>query len=269
MNDGFVILAQNTKDTNYVECAEALALSMKHVMPNCDITLISDDVSMCQAFDHVVELPYGDQAPYSKWKLINDWQVYDASPYDRTIKLEADMFISTDIQYLFEVLSVKDVCVCSSIRDFKGQLSDSRFYRKFIDDNDLPNVYNAITYFSKSEFAKNFFSLVREVFENWEHYKYILKCNKNEEPTTDWVYSIVCHILGVENTTMPLEQFSMVHMKQYINNTTIEDWTNELIYELTDPIKIQTFPQHYPVHYHVKHFGKILKEHYGRIQTLL
>lgn len=265
MNDGFVILAQNTKNVNYVECAEALAMGMKQAMPTCDITLVSNDVSMCTAFDHVIELPYGDLAPNSDWKLVNDWQIYEASPYDRTIKLEADMFINTNIQHLFDLLSIKDICVCSHIRDYKGKISDSRVYRKFIDDNNLPDVYNAITFFKKNKIAENFFYTVKNIFEHWDEYKTILKCNSEEKVTTDWAYSIACHIMGVENTTIPNETFSMVHMKQYINNTLTEDWTNELVYELNDIIKIQTFPQCYPVHYHVKHFGKILKEHYGRI----
>jgi hypothetical protein len=70
--------------------------------------------------------------------------------------------------------------------------------------------------------------------------------------------------MGEEITTIPnLPQFSMVHMKQWINNTISEDWTKELVYECTDQLKIQTFPQRYPIHYHVKDFAKTLRVHYG------
>ena len=62
MNRGFVILAQNTEKVNYVKCAEVLAKSIKRAMPDESVTLISNDVSMCNAFDNVVELPYGDTA---------------------------------------------------------------------------------------------------------------------------------------------------------------------------------------------------------------
>ena len=124
MNRGFVILAQNTKDTNYVKCAETLATSIKRVMPNESVTLISNDSSMCQAFDNVVELPYGDLSPDSDWKLINDWQVYEASPYDYTIKLEADLYIPKDISYWFDVLKQKDVVVSTCIRNYKNEISN-------------------------------------------------------------------------------------------------------------------------------------------------
>ena len=266
MNKGYIVLAENTTSTNYIECAEALAISMKIAMPDSNITLVTNGVSMCNAFDNVVELPYGDLAPDSKWKLINDWQVYDASPYDYTIKLEADMYIPADINYWFDILSLKDVCICTTIRDYKNNMSDSRVYRKFIDDNNLPDVYNAITYFKKSDMAKTFFLIVKDIFEHWDDYKTILRCNKQEEVTTDWAYAIASHILGVENTTLPkFNEFSMVHMKQFIIGTIVDDWTNELIYEFGDPLRIQTIPQKYPVHYNIKNFGKKIKDHYGRI----
>lgn len=253
MNKGYVIMAQNTKNVNYIDCAEALSISIKKVMPDSNVTILTTDL-----------LPYGDLAVDSDWKLINDWQVYEASPYEYTIKLEADMYIPCNIDYWWDVLKYKDICISTNIRDYKGNISDSRVYRKFIDNNKLPDVYNALTYFKKSQTANIFYKIVRDVFENWNMYKNSLNCNIDEIATTDWAYSIACTILGEENTTMhSFKDFSMVHMKQYIINTITEDWTNELVYEFTQPLKIQTFPQLYPVHYHIKDFSKKLKQAYG------
>lgn len=253
MKNGFVIMAQNTQHVNYVECAEALSISIKNVMPEANITIITDDM-----------LPHGDLEPNSEWKLINDWQIYEASPYENTIKLEADMYIPIDIDHWFDILGQKDICICTNIRNYKGELSKVRHYRKFIDNNKLPDVYNAMTFFKKSKTAEFFYKIVRDVFENWGKYKDSLKCNIDETATTDWAYSIACSIIGEENTTMhEFKQFSMVHMKQFINNTVTEDWTKELVYEFTNPLKIQTYPQLYPVHYHIKDFAKKLKDAYG------
>ncbi len=257
MNRGFVVLAQNTKDVDYIKCAEVLASSIKRVMPNESITLITNDIKKSKYFDSVVKLPYGDLAPNSKWKLINDWQVYEASPYEYTIKLEADMYIPSNIDYWWDVLKQRDVVISNAIRNFRGEISDVRIYRKFIDDNNLPDVYNAITYFKKSDEAKQFFDIVRDIFENWDQYKHTLKCNPYEEVSTDWAYAIACHVIGTENTTIPsFTPMSMIHMKQYINGTPTEDWTDTLIYEcLPDQIRIHTCPQLYPFHYHIKTFS--------------
>jgi hypothetical protein len=212
-------------------------------MPNANVTIVTTDM-----------LPYSDQAPNTDWKLINDWQVYEASPYDYTIKLEADMLIPRSIDYWWDVLKDRDVVVSTSIRNYKGDISDSKFYRKFVYDNNLPDTYNAITYFKKSDQANKFFSTVREIFENWEEIKTVLKCNRNEPATTDFVYAIACHILGVENTTMPIfTDMSMVHMKQFVNDLLTDDWTSEMVYELLpNTFRVNTFTQKYPFHYHVK-----------------
>lgn len=262
MKRGFVILAQNTKSTDYVKCAETLAISIKKVMPNESVTLISNDASMCSAFDNVIELPYGDLAPGSDWKLLNDWQVYEASPYEYTIKLEADLYIPKNISYWFDVLKQRDVVISTTIRNYKNEISDVRVYRKLIDDNKLPNCYNAITYFRKSELAKTFFTIVKDVFEQWQFYRNILKCNPQEEATTDWAYALAAHILGEENTTLPnFTDMSMIHMKQFIAGTPTENWTDTLVYEcFNDHIRVLTNPQMYPFHYHVKSFSDKIRE---------
>jgi hypothetical protein len=248
MNKGFVIMAQGD---DYVKCASALEKSIKRVMPDANITIVTTAM-----------LPHGDQAPNTNWKLQNDWQVYDTSPYEYTIKLEADMYIPKNIDYWWDILSHRDLVVSSAIRNYKQDISDNRVYRRFIDDNNLPDAYNAITYFKKSDIAKQFFAIVRDVFENWDHYKASLRCNAQELATTDWAYAIACHIMGVENTMMPtFTDMTMVHMKQYINEIPTENWTDTLVYEcLPDHIRIQTIPQRYPLHYHIKNFSdKILE----------
>ena len=253
MTRGFVIMAQNTEKTDYVKCAKALELSIKRVMPDAMVTIITTDM-----------LPYGDQALDSDWKLINDWQVYEASPYDETIKLEADMFLPRSIEHWFDIMSINDVTLCTKIRNYKGEISDVRVYRKFIDDNNLPDIYNAITYFKKSDTAEQFYKIVRDVFENWEEYKAILKCNPTEEATTDWVYAIASHIVGVEKTTLPnFDELSMTHMKQFVSSTATENWTDTLVYELLpDVLRVHTYSQEYPFHYHSKSFSDKIIERY-------
>lgn len=263
MSRGFVIIAIDAVGIDYMKCAVALALSIRRVMPNESICLVTDKVPDDKSmFDFVIPLPMGDLDPTSNWKLINDWQVYDASPYDETIKLEADMYIPSNIDYLWEILSQKDVVVCDTVRNFRGEVSTRRFYRRFIDDNDLPDCYNAITYFKKSDTAKRFFEIVRDVFENWVAYKAILQCSPTEDVTTDWAYAIASHLIGKENTQMP-GVLSMIHMKQYINDTPTENWTDTLISEcFPDQIRINTIPQMYPLHYHIKGFASIIESTY-------
>lgn len=248
---GFVIMAQGDI---YVKCAKALEANIKCVMPHMSTTIVTTDM-----------LPYKDQVPDIEWKLQNDWQVYEASPYEHTIKLEADMFIPNDISHWFDTLRDRDVVVSTAIRNYKQELSDVKFYRRFVVDNDLPDTYNALTYFKKSPTAEKFYKIVRDIFENWDDYTPMLKCSPNEKATTDFVYAIACHILGVENTTLPtFTGMSMVHMKQHINELPTENWTDTLIPELLPhTFRINTVPQRYPVHYHIKEFADRILEFYN------
>lgn len=250
MTKGFVIMAYNNGITDYVKCAETLKQSILRVMPNANVTIIT-------------ELPFGDKSPEVDWKLANDWQVYYASPYEHTIKLEADMFIPQSIEHWWDLFENKDIAVCTKIRNYKGELSNVRMYRQFIDDNHLPDTYNAITYFKKTDNAEQFFKIVRNVFENWFDWKMILRCNNEEIATTDWAYSIACHIMGEENTTIDSDQISMVHMKRFINDLQTDNWTNELLCEYGKQFKIATFAQEFPVHYQIKEYSKVLGEKYA------
>jgi hypothetical protein len=262
MDKGFVVVANNTKDVDYVFIAEALAKSVKNVMPDASITLITDDVDNSNYFDKVVALPYGDLDKDGDWRLINDWQVYEASPYEYTIKLEADLFIPKSIDYWWDVLQVRDIVVSTKIRNFKQEISHNRYYRKFIDINNLPDVYNAITYFKKSELAEKFYATVKDVFINWDSYKSELKCPVTEKVTTDWAYAIASLVLGEDKTTLKhFDSMSMIHMKQQINDLVTENWTDTLVYEISNKqLRVNTIPQMYPFHYHVKKFAKFIHE---------
>ncbi len=261
MSRGYVIIAQNNGIDDYIKCAETLAMSLLWVMPDANVSLITNAEYQNTIFDHVIKLPYGDRSA-SSWKLANDWQVYDASPYHETIKLEADMFIPTNIDFWWDTLSHQDMVICTTIRDFKQNISKVRTYRSFIYDNNLPDTYNAITYFKKSPLAERFFKIVRDIFENWEEYKIILRCDPKEPVTTDWAYAIASNIIGADKTTMPVfDSMSMIHMKRFVNDLYTEVWTDSLVYEITtDSLRLNTYPQRYPFHYYVKSFANKLAE---------
>jgi hypothetical protein len=200
-------------------------------------------------FDHVIPLPFGDQGGFA-----NDWQVFHASPYRQTIKLEADMICAGPINHWWTLFERRDVVVSQGARTFYDEPATSRYYRKIFDANNLPDVYNAITYWRLSHTAKEFFDLVRQIFEQWDSYKRVLKF-PDDVPTTDVVYAIAAVVMGVENVTLPTGLGpTVVHMKRHINPTQSDDWTQELVWE-KDPLRINTVAQWGLVHYHVKEWN--------------
>ena len=222
----------------YVACAERLANSIRRFHPDANITILTADM-----------LPYGDQGGYA-----NDWQVFAASPYRQTIKLEADMICASPVDHWWTLFERRDVVISLGARDFYDQPAESRYYRKIFDANHLPDVYNAITYWRLSNTAKEFFDLVQQIFEQWDSYKKILKF-PDDAPTTDVVYAVAAVIMGVENITLPSGLGpTIVHMKRYINPIQSDNWTKELVWE-NNPFRINTIAQWGLVHYHIKEWA--------------
>jgi hypothetical protein len=219
----------------YESCASRLADSILKFHPDANITIINKKA-----------LPHGDLGGYA-----NDWQMFSASPYRQTIKLEADMICASPIDHWWTLFEKRDVVISQGARTFYDESATSRFYRKIFDNNHLPDVYNAITYWRLSQTAKEFFQLVRTIFTHWPEYKTLLKF-PDELPTTDVVYAIATVIIGPEQVTLPTGLGpTIVHMKQHINPIHTSDWTKELIWE-NDPLRINTVAQWGLVHYHQK-----------------
>ena len=250
---GYLIPAIDTNDVNYVDCAVALAKSIKDWHPDARVCLLTNKEYNHPIFDIVNLLPYGDQTPDSAWKLNNDWQVFAGSPFRQTIKLEADMIASSPIDHWWTLFENKDIVVSLGCRDFYNETSKNRYYRKVFDANNLPDVYNAITYWRISNTAKEFFKLVRQIFNNWSEFRTLLKFS-DDIPTTDVVYAMAVKILGEENHTLPAGLGpTIVHMKKHIIPLQSNNWTTELVWEHTNPgLRINTVAQWGFVHYHIK-----------------
>lgn len=255
---GYLIPAVNTHDTDYVSCARALARSLKYWHPKCHVTLLTDAVVQLPEFDHVETLPYGN---LNGWA--NDWQVYHASPYHETIKLEADMIVSGPIDHWWSALRNRDVVVSVGALDHRGRPARSRRYRRVFDENHLPDLYNAVTYWRVSRAAMTFFQLVRQNFEHWDQVRLALRGGQDHEANTDLVYAVTAEMLGRESVTVPLDFPRIVHMKPDILGIGSQDWTQELVWEIVDGVfRVNGHAQQGLVHYNKKSLAQEFIRYY-------
>lgn len=246
---GYLIPAIDTPGVDYLSCAVKLARSIRQWHPNANISVLTVKRCSDPVFDHVIPLPYGDLGGYA-----NDWQVFTASPYRQTIKLEADMISAGPVDHWWNLLEKRDVVISQGCRTYYDEPAQSRYYRRIFDANNLPDIYNAITYWRLSATAKEFFGLVRNIFENWNEFCKILKF-PDEQASTDVVYAMAAQIMGPELVTLPPGLGpTIVHMKRHVNVLQTEDWTRELIWE-NNPFRINTIAQWGFVHYHNKEWS--------------
>lgn len=243
---GYVCVAVNTDTVDYVDMAQRLFASLKHWHPGARTCLITDRAVEAPEFDHVRILA-PQENPYA-----NDAQAFRLTPFRETIKLEADMLIVSEIAHWWTMLRHRDVVISTGCRDWHGTVTQERVYRRVIDDNDLPDVYNAVTYWRVSETAWQFAKLVRDIFANWAAVKTLLKFAE-DQATTDSVYAVAAQIIGPELVTMPFVSYPQItHMRPRIAGTA-GAWHRELIWEYhANQLRVESVPQWGAFHYHEK-----------------
>lgn len=274
MSRGYFTIAQGDE---YVRHAYALALSLKltqktvsnisiGITPGCKV-----DKSMVSAFDQIIEIPWGDDAVADSWKLKNEWKVIYMSPYDETVKLDADMLFFADVSDWWDFMSTSEMIFTTDVHSYREELVTSDYYRKVFTDNKLPNVYSGFFYFKKTPATFEFFNLSRVIFESWNSFaqEFLDAKNRPAEPSTDVVFGLAAKILDTNSLnkipTMNIPTFT--HMKTQLQgwkgNYLKEEWTDNLPMYFTPACKckIGIYEQRLPLHYHVKTFltDKIIK----------
>ena len=261
---GYLIVASISETVDFLACARSLAKSLRWHMPDCKICLVTNGEETDPVFDIVKPFPF---PTIGGWN--DDWQIISATPFRETIKLEADMLITSNIDHWWEWFEHRDVVVSTGIRNYQNELSPTRAYRGLFDDNDLPDVYNSITYWRKSQAAYEFFGLVKQFFENWTDVRKSLKFCDTLPANTDMIYAMAAKFMGVERVTMPVNTGpNMIHMKGAVNwsKSDAHPWTDEFVWEFDQGrIRINTIEQLWPFHYHHKDFAKEAEKHYDKL----
>lgn len=246
---GYVIVAVNSSTVDYQNCAKTLAMTIRYWDSSAKICLVTDIPDTDSIYDYHRQL-VPEANPYA-----NDAQLFRLTPFRETIKLEADMLIVSPIEHWWDQFRHRDVVISTGCRDWQDRESTARNYRRVFDVNNLPDVYNAVTYWRRSTTAKEFFSWVGHIFANWPEFKKLIKF-PDEVPSTDLVYAMAAEIMGSKQVTMPFSTYpKIVHMKRHIAGTATERWPKELVWEYQDlRLRIQTVAQTGAFHYNVKNW---------------
>jgi hypothetical protein len=268
MSKGYIVIAQNTKDTDYLRQAYALALNLKLTQGTVkNLTVCVDDATKKlittkhkQVFDHIVDIPWGDAAKdQADWKIANKWKYLYMSPYDETVILDTDMLFPADVSHWWPILAQRDVWATTKVRTYRGEVVTDNYYRKYFEPNDLPNVYTAFFYFKKSSLASELFAMTEVIFQHWQRFffKY-MPGGKPDYLSGDVAFALAIQLLGIKHlcTCENVDRVpTFVHMKSHVQNirgVNIHDkWTQSLpvYYNNYANFKVGNFQQSLPFHY--------------------
>lgn len=174
---GVVIFAYNTSDLDYVGLAEVNArLIKKHL--NLPTTVITDSDIYSDAFDHVITLEnnevnsrtfkWHNDLQTVNWRNIGRHNIYQLSPYDQTLLIDADYIINSNVlSFLFD--SNVELSAFRKCYDVTGK--DGFRVDEIINFNSLEMYWATVIYFRKTDYTKAVFDVMANVKENWEYYR--------------------------------------------------------------------------------------------------
>lgn len=271
MSKGYFTIAQGE---DYQRMAYAMALSLKISQPEefskLSIGVTTEEIKLInpkylEIFDNVVEIPWEDHAKNSTWKLENEWKVIHMTPYDETIKLDADMLFPSDISGWWDYLDKINGVFATQPRTYRGDIITNDYYRKTFTESNLPNVYTTFFYFKKNDVNFELFKLAQFIFNNWERcfYEFLQPDNRPKIVSTDVVFAIAAKIMEYDqyNNLATVDIPTFVHMKSRLQDWPddqfmVEDWTKMIphYFNRDCSLKIGNYQQFLPFHYHVKDF---------------
>lgn len=227
MSKGFLWFCQNNDKTDYVKLSIELAKSIKTHNKNNSVCVITDKHSQFTSDNvDVVKVMNSDSSDQHEIKWANEYKAFELSPFTHTIKLEADMLWTANTDWWWYYLWQHDLVFSINCFDYKDNIVKDTFYRKLFLRNQLPNIYNGLSYFRRSKKAKSFFDICKAITLNWEDVKknILIDCH-DKFPSTDIVYALAYKIVDPTNKNLiDFDWFKFIHNKDMIQ----APWANNL-----------------------------------------
>lgn len=210
MTHGAVIFAQNNTQVDYIKIAIFSAKQViKHL--NIPVTLVTDNPEWLEnnyaedmeIFDKIIltadtasqEKKFFDGSLSSKkfeWKNFTRSQVYNLTPYDKTLVIDSDYIINSSVlKSAFD--NEYDFQIYRNSFDLAGWRNVESFDR--LNQYSIPFYWATVFVFEKTNATAAFFKLVTHIKDNWEFYRILYAIDSNAF-RNDFAFSIAIHTMN-------------------------------------------------------------------------
>ena len=275
MKFGYLLFVNDSDDVDYLKLAYALALSIKNTQKEGfdKVALVVDDKKKVDklkspwVFDQIIE-----------WNHEKGWDgrswMYDLSPWETTVCLDADMLFLRDCSHWVEYfIETSDLYIANKSYTFRNEIVTSDFYRKTFTANKLPNLYSFYTFFRKNkDHVHEFFELAKTILKNPIDFSNVyLSESKPALIGTDESIALASKILDIsDDIAYELEFPRVVHMKPMVQNFPwpANKWSDHLgfYFNKKAELKIGNYSQIDLMHYVEK--DKITDEHINILEEI-
>lgn len=208
MKTGALIFAHNNTAIDYTKLAVFAAMRVKKYL-NIPVTLVTDNVDWLEKnypdhpFDQVIriinetatsKLFYDGTLSSVKleWKNVTRYRAYDITPYDRTLVLDSDYILNSDI---LKIALERDTPFQIYQKSF--DLVDWRETQQYerINQYSIPFYWATVFVFVKDPVTEAFFDLVTYIKNNWFYFRNLYSID-GETFRNDYAFSIAIHIMN-------------------------------------------------------------------------
>lgn len=204
---GLVAFASNTETTDYVGIAtDTLKVASKIL--NIPYTIITNTESV---FNQRYDI---DTNKFVQWNNFNRCSVYELSPYDETLVIDADyLILDSSLNKIFDLPW-----------DYLLQRNSyalTQDWPSTMGPHSLPFVWATVFAFRKTSRAELFFDLVKRVQSNYGYYHSLFNIRERNY-RNDYAFAIADYILNgyaIGTNSIP---GSMLTVDQIINSITVK-----------------------------------------------
>jgi hypothetical protein len=229
MTQGILLFAHDNEQIYYSLLASWQARRI-HKWLNKPVSIVTDSYSLARLkkynldnlFDKIIlsdaeteqQKNYNDQQ--LTFKNVNRIDAYDLTPYDETLVIDTDIVIQSDRLNLVWN-NLEDYLVCEHCKDVTGKHWP---LLEYVSTTGIKFYWATIFYFKKTEAAKQFFDICKDIKSNYQ--SYITKYSITDKYIrNDHVWSMAINQLG--GTSIPTNLWYSIdrHKLIKINEDTV------------------------------------------------
>jgi hypothetical protein len=204
MSKGILIFAFNNDEIDYVKLAGFSASRAKKFL-KVPVSIVTDEKSSllieCSVFDKII---VDESKSYTRrtfrdgdseisktiWKNTHRSSAYDLTPYDETLVIDVDYIVNSSLlSYCWN--QPNDFLIYKNSLD----ISQWRGTPKHVSDYGIPFYWATVFYFKKTAEVKALFSIVENIKNNWQYYKFLYQID-SAIFRNDHAFSIAIHMLN-------------------------------------------------------------------------
>ena len=224
-SNGCIITAFNNEKHDHLRMAvQAADRVVKHL--NIPVTIVTDDET-ADVRTHariVAAKPKINLRKDFTWYNLSRTDLYDISPYDRTLIIDSDYYVCTP-NLLAHINSNADFIMTRDVYNVRT----GKVERYKLGNTQIDMYWATIAIFNKCEETKNIFEMAKHVQKHYLYYSQLYGFNRNPV-RNDYIFTIACHLIGGYGLKdYGFKKYPLINCDNFTKYISFED--DKLIYQ--------------------------------------